>query len=507
MVTLTISMGGATSGSAATRVQSSMNIESKKRTQTMSTLSSAMKGTKRAPSPFTNLTSQLAGTIIQPEDAAYDEVRRLWNGRVNKRPAAIVRCANVADVVQTVRWARSQGLALSVRSGGHDWAGRALCDEGVVIDCSRMRAVSVDPRSRVARVEAGATAGDLIDAAKEDGLATTTGAVSSVGLAGLTLGGGYGPLMGKYGLAADNLLSAQVVTADGELVTASATDHEDLFWGLRGAGGNFGAVVSLEYRLHPLTQVVSGLLLFPIDEAPTVLRHYSEFIKTAPDELTIQFGFIQTPDGRPVLFLSPVYCGPAEDGERVLAPLRSFGTPVADQIRPISYGALINAMNALAPKGRHYFMQTQSLDALRVETIDVLVDLARQFSSPFSAVSVPHFHGVASRVPVSQTAFALRRDHLMIEIIAAWEPASPHGDRPHVQWARNGSRALAPHALQGGNVNMLDQTEEMRVPLAFGPNYERLVALKRRYDPADVFCSTPGHISTTLAQPDFSPNS
>ncbi len=450
-------------------------------------------------SSFKDLTALLTGHLILPEDAAYEQVRQLWNGKVNTHPAAFVRCANAQDVIHTVRWARSHGLALSVRAGGHDFAGRALCEDGIVIDCSQMRAVSIDPEARTARVQGGATAGDLIDAAQKNGLATTTGTVSSVGMAGLTLGGGYGPLMGNYGRVADNLLSAQVVTADGHLVTASATENSALLWGLRGGGGNFGVVVSLEYRLHPVTKVLSGLLLYPLDQARAVLRYYGEFIKTAPDELTIQPGFIQMPDGMPVLFLSPVYCGPLEEGERVLTPLRAFGKPLADQIQPVAYEALINAMNALVPKDRRYFIQTQSLDGLRAETIEVLVEYAQQFSSPFSAISLHHFHGAASRVAASETAFALRQDHLMVEIIAGWEPQSPEEDQRHVQWAQGGSRALAPYALNGGYVNLLDEGEQERVPLAFGPNYERLLDLKRAYDPDDVFHSTIGHITPTAS--------
>jgi FAD/FMN-containing dehydrogenase len=362
-----------------------------------------------------------------------------------------------------------------------------------------MRAVSIDREARTARVQGGATAADLIDAAQKYGWATTTGSCSSVGLAGLTLGGGYGPLAGKYGLVADNLLSAQVVTADGELVTASAAEHADLFWGLRGGGGNFGVVVSFEYRLHPVTEVLSGLLLYPLDQARAVLRHYAEFIQTAPDELTIQHGFMRMPDGLPVLVLSPVYCGALEEGERVLAPLRAFGKPLADQIQPVAYGALIHGFDALAPEGRHYFLQTRSLAGLSAETIDLLVDFAQQFSSPFSLLSVHHFHGAASRVGVSETAFARRHDHLMVELIAAWEPHSAEEDWRHVEWAQSSSRVLAPYALPGGYVNLLDEGEQQRVPLAFGPNYERLLALKQRYDPDDVFRSTIAHINSTVA--------
>ncbi len=448
---------------------------------------------------FNDLTSPLSSHLILLEDAAYDQARQVWNGRVDKHPAALVRCANVQDVVHAVRWARSNGLPLSVRGGGHDFAGRSLCNDGVVIDCSQMRAVSIDPRMHTARVQGGATIGDLIDAAQKHGLATATGTISSVGLGGLTLGGGYGPLLGKYGLAADNLLSAQVVTADGQLLTASETEHADLYWGLRGGGGNFGAVVSLEYRLYPISKVLSGLLLYRLDQAKTLLHYYNEFIKIAPDELTVQSGFIQMPDGTPMLFLSPTYCGSFDDGEKMLEPLRKFGKPAADQIQPVAYDALCRALDALAPKGRHYFLQTRSLDTLRAETIEILIEQARQFSSPFSMLSVHHFHGAASRLPLSKTAFGLRQDHLMIEIIAAWDQQSGQEDPKHVQWTRKGSHALAPYALQGGYINLLDETEEERVRLAFGANYKRLADLKRTYDPDDVFDSTIGHVTPRVS--------
>ncbi len=225
---------------------------------------------------FKDLTSLLTGQLVLPEDAAYDQARQIWSGKVNKHPAPFVRCANAQDVIHAVRWARSHWLALSVRGGGNDYAGRALCEDGVVIDCSQMRAVTIDAEARTARVQGGATIGDLIGASREYGLATTTGTVSSVGMTGLTLGGGYGPLMGTYGLAADNLPSAHVVTADGRLVTASAREHANLLWGLRGGGGNFGVVVSLEYRLHPITKVLSGLLLYPLDQASTTVVNMIE---------------------------------------------------------------------------------------------------------------------------------------------------------------------------------------------------------------------------------------
>jgi len=439
----------------------------------------------------------LTGYLILPDDEAYQQALQLWSARVNKHPSALVRCINAQDVVHTVRWARAHGIPLSIRGGGHDFAGRALCNTGVVIDFSQMKTVIVDPVAHTVRVSGGATAGDLIDVSKKDGLATATGNVAGVGFTGLSLGGGYGPLVGKFGLTADNLLSAQVVTADGNLLVASAMEHADLFWGLRGGGGNFGAVVSSEYRLYPLTTVLSGWLLYPLSQAREVLHFYRDFIKNAPDELTILAGFFCMPDGTPILFLSPTYCGLLEEGERVLRPLRSFGNPIADQIQLTPYEILINAINPLLPNSRRYFIQTQSLDEMCDITINALVDIAQRFSSPLSAITIHHFHGAASRVGVSETAFMLRQDHLMIEISAVWE--SMEEDQRHMQWAQEGARTLAPYALKGGYINLLGEDEQDRVPLAFGPNYERLLALKRTYDPDDIFHSTPGHISPTIS--------
>ena len=455
---------------------------------------------------FRGLAASLTGNLVLPQDNAYDETRQLWNQRVDKRPAALVRCASVEDVIHAVRWTASHGLPLSVRAGGHDFGGRSLCDGGVVIDCSQMRAVSIDPdvsinsavsidpKTRSARVQGGATIGDLIVAAQKCGLATTTGTISSVGLGGLTLGGGYGPLLGKFGLVADNLLSAQVVTADGRLLTANAKEHPDLYWALRGGGGNFGVMVAMEYRLHPISQVLSGLLLYSLDQAGAVLRHYNEFIQNVPDELTIQPGFIRMPDLGTALFLSPTYCGSLDQGERILEPLRSFARPLTDQIKPITYDALVHSIDFLAPKGRRYFLQTQSLPGLGDETISELIEMARNFSSPLSLLSIHHFHGAASRIPISNTAFAVRQDHLMVEIVAAWESQPAKGDDEHVQWARDCSRKLAPHALPGGYVNLLDVAEPERIPAAFGTNYARLLEIKRTYDPKDVFRSTIGHV-------------
>jgi FAD/FMN-containing dehydrogenase len=446
----------------------------------------------RPSSAFNDLAALLTGQLFLPQDADYEQVRQLWNGKVKTQPAAIARCLTVQDVIHTVRWTRSQGLPLSVRAGGHDTAGRAL-SEGVVIDLSQMRTVTVDPVARTAHVQAGATISDLIDTTTQYGLVTATGTCSAVGMAGFTLGGGYSELTGAYGLGIDNLLSAQVVTADGQLLTANAEEHPDLMWGLRGGGGNFGVVVSLEYRLHPLTTVLSGMLLYPLEEARTVLRRLNDFMATIPDELTILSGLIQMPEGATVLLLLPLYCGESAAGEQVIAPLRTFGTVLVDQVRSMTYREYIHQWDANAPKGRHYYAKTQSIKGFQPEIIDTLIEQGLPFSSPFSFIALHHLHGAASRVGASETAFALRQDHLMVELIAAWEPQDD--EQQHLQWAQNISQALAPYALKGGYISLMDQEEQERVRLAFGSNYERLLDLKQKYDPEDVFRSTIGHLA------------
>ncbi len=452
----------------------------------------------KSASVFKELKPLLTGSLVLKEDEAYDQVRQVWSRTVNKYPAAIVRCANAQDAVHAVRWARSHGFAISVRGRGHDFAGRAMCDDGVVIDCSQMRAVSIDPAARTARIQGGATVGDLINAALKYGLVTSSGNVHSVGVAGLTLGGGYGPLLGKFGLIADNLLSAQVVTADGSLVTTSASEHQDLLWGLRGGGANFGVAVSLEYRLHPFPfdKVQAGLLLYPLDQAKEVFHYFfNEVIPNAPDELTILSGFIHFPDGTPFLFISPTYYGSLEEGERLLKPLRSFSKPMIDQVQPTAYDIHLTSIDPLAPTGRRYFQATRSVEAMSSEVIDTVVEIARRFPSPFCAMSLHHFHGAASRVPVSETAFARRQKHFMVELVAAWESPSPDEAQRHIQWAQSSTQSLEPHALPGGYLNFMGLEDQARIPQVFGPNYERVLAVKRTYDPDDVFHSATGHVT------------
>jgi hypothetical protein len=441
---------------------------------------------------WASLAKRIDGGLLLPEDTEYDQARQLWNKKVHKRPAALVRCVTAQDVVESIRWARAHELPVSVRAGGHDYVGRSLCD-GLVIDLSQMKTVTVDAGTLTARVQGGATVADLIDEAQKHGLATATGICSSVGMSGLTLGGGYGPLTGICGLASDNLLSAQVVTAEGELLTATANEHPDLFWGLRGGGGNFGVVISLTYRLYPFANVLSGLLLHPIDHAEVVLREFDKFLEICPDELTVPSGFLQTPHG-PMLFLAPVYCGPLDQGQQLMSQLMEIGTPVHKEVEVKGYDALIRSVDAMLPHGRHYYTQTRSIKGYRGETIKELLKTAREFTSPFSLINLHHFHGAAGRVEVSETAFGLRDNHLMVEIVAAWQHQTTEDDQVHMEWAKQGSRALGPYAFQESYINLLDVTEGGRVPQAFGSNYERMLAIKRSYDPNDVFQSTVGHV-------------
>jgi FAD/FMN-containing dehydrogenase len=444
-----------------------------------------------------SLQATMSGSVLLASDEAYSAARRIWNGAVDRRPAIIARCANPDDVQTAVRTAREHGLPLSVRGGGHDWAGRALRDGGLVIDLSAMRRVTIDVDSRTALVEGGVRAGDLVAAARRYGLAPATGTVKSVGMAGLTLAGGYGPLNGRAGLALDNLLGAEVVLADGRRVLASdGDDADDLYWALRGGGGNFGVTTALRYRLHPISSVLAGLVLFSATEALAVLRGYRELVAQAPDELTVMTGFIQGPDDNLMLFLSPTWSGGLGEGEPLVAKIANLGTPLSVQIAKMAYEDLLGLFDAQVIDGRHYALQTRWLATLTDDAAAALLEAARGATSPFSAIAVHHFHGAASRVPVAETAFAMRQDHLLIEILAAWEPTAGDDGAIHRRWACGLSDQLAPHALPGGYPNLLGADENERVRLAYGANWTRLLQLKRRFDPDNIFTSaTPTLVS------------
>jgi FAD/FMN-containing dehydrogenase len=433
------------------------------------------------------LKATMKGRVILARDDAYARTREVWNGAVSHRPAVFACCATAADVQLAVRAARADRLELSVRAGGHDWAGRALRHDGLVIDLRAMRQVEVDPEARIATVSGGATSGDLIAAAAAHGLVAVTGAVGAIGVAGLGLGGGYGPLIGRHGLALDNLLAAEVVLANGRKVSASATENEDLFWALRGGGGNFGVVTSMKIRLHALDKIVSGVVLYPRSEAATVLRRYAEFSRSTDDELSVISGIMPGPDGEPVVLFAPAWCGEADRGAEVLGTLQRFGNPIHAHLGPMTYQAMLGLFDAHVVNGRHYAGQTRWLEELTPRAIDVLIDGSDNRTSPLSMIVMHHFHGHATRVKPGETAFALRREHFMVEILAAWEPGTHADEASHRQWARGLATALTPLALPGGYANMLGPDEHERLASGYGDNAARLRAVKRRYDPDGVF--------------------
>jgi FAD/FMN-containing dehydrogenase len=378
-------------------------------------------------------------------------------------------------------------VPLSVRAGGHDWAGRALRDGGLVVDLTGMRRAGVDTDGRTATVQGGALTADLLAAMTPHGLATATGVVRAVGLAGLTTAGGYGPLIGRHGLALDNLVGAEVVLADGATVTAGPDGDPELWWALRGGGGNFGVVTSLRFRLHEVRAVLAGMLMFPFGEAGAVLTGYAGIVADAPDELTVMTGFLPGPGG-PMVFLCPFWCGTdLAAGERAVARLRALGHPVVDQVGPMPYAAAIEMFDRSMVDGNHYLLRTRWLPDLSPVAVDALTVAAAEVTSPYSALVVNRFHGAAARVDPGATAFAHRAPHQVIEVIAAWPP----GDAPdrHRAWAESVVQRLDPVARPGGYPNLLGPGDDERARDSYGDNLGRLLAAKRRYDPDNVFAS------------------
>lgn len=431
------------------------------------------------------LRAQLRGELITPESPAYDAARRVWNGTIDKRPAAIARCSGVGDVIATVQFAAENDILLAIRGGGHNVAGLATCDNGIVIDLTRMNGAHVDPLRRTVRAQAGMCWGDFDRETQLFGLAATGGLVSTTGIAGLTLGGGFGWLMGRCGLACDNVLSAQIVTADGKVLTASAIEHPDLYWALRGGGGNFGVVVSFEYQLYPITSVLSGLILHPLERAEEAIRFFRDFIVSAPDELTVYAGVMTTPDGFQALAFIPCYCGDnLDEGARVLAPLREFGPPVADMVGPMPYRSMQQMLDPAVPYGIHSYWKSNFMRALSDEAIETFVSFARSRTSQRTLCILEHCHGQAQRVAPDETAVAMRREMLDLVILTLWESGDP---TPHVEWTRQFWSAMQPYSAGAVYVNTLSADESSRISEAYGPNYSRLAEVKAKYDPSNLF--------------------
>jgi FAD/FMN-containing dehydrogenase len=437
------------------------------------------------------------GPVIGPEDEGYDEARAIWNGEIDRRPACIARCTGVADVVAAVRFARERDLLVAVRSGGHGVGGHALCDGGLVIDLSPMKGIRVDPATRTARAEAGVLWGELDRETQLFGLATVGGIVTHTGIAGLTLGGGIGWLMRKHGATVDNLVSADVVTAQGDIVTASEEENPDLFWAIRGGGGNFGIVTSFEYRLHAVGPLVlAGPVFHLLEDAPEVLRFYREFIAAAPDELTTIFDLsVAAPlpflpedvHGKPIVMVGACYAGSPDEGAEVVRPLKQFGRPIMDLLEPKPYTALQSMFDPLVPHGWHRYWKSLELPPLSDDAIDTLVDHSAAPTSPKSYTIVFQLGGALARVGQDETAFGQRDAAHNVNINAVWTEHDPDAEH-HIAWARDFFDAMQSHAGERVYVNFLGQEGGKRVRQAYGARtYERLLELKRAYDPTNFF--------------------
>jgi hypothetical protein len=427
----------------------------------------------------------MRGEVLLPSDNGYDTVRKIWNASIDKHPAIIARCTGVADVMAAVNFARENALLVAVRGGGHNVGGKALCDGGILIDLSLMKAVLVDTRNRTARVQGGATLGDVDRETHVFGLAVPLGVVSKTGVGGLTLGGGVGWLVRKYGLTCDNVLSFEVVTADGQCLVASAHENEDLFWALRGGGGNFGVVTSFEYRLHPVSTVLGGLILYPRELAREVLRFYRDFTQAAPEELTAYAALLHTPDGIPAVGVIACYCGDITTGEQVLKPLRELASPMVDAFQPLPFPIMQSLLDGSAPDGNQNYWKSTFLRELSDEAIEVVINNANQVTSPLTGILIEYYGGASSRVGVTDTAFAQREAQYGLGILSQWTEKA--ASNRHIEWTRDFAEALRPFSSGRYLLNFLGQENEEVVKAAFGPNYEQLVAMKNKYDPTNFF--------------------
>lgn len=428
----------------------------------------------------------LRGPSFISGDDGYDAARAIPNAMIDRRPAIIARCAGPADVIACVRFAREHDIVVAVRGGGHSVAGKSVCEGGLMIDMSAMKGIRVDPIRRTVRAETGLKLGEFDRETQAFGLATTLGVVSATGIAGLTLGGGWGHLHAKYGLAIDNLIGADVVTAEGRLLTASASENPDLFWGLRGGSGNFGVVTSLEYRLHEVGPVLAGGLFYPAEKAKDVLHFWREFAAVSPDELVTQGGCFTLPDGTPVFAVAACYCGSLAEGEKVLKPLRSFGSPIADSIAPMAYTQLQSMFDPFFPPGRLTYVKSNFIRSLSDEAIEVLAEYAGKSPSPHTfAPFIENWHGAATRVAATETAFPHRQYSWNLMIWSVW--TSPSESEKNIQWTRKCWEALRPFLVADSYGNYLADEGDSSERAAYGPNYDRLIALKNKYDPTNLF--------------------
>ena len=435
------------------------------------------------------------GDVLLPTDANYDEVRQIWNAMIDRRPALIARCASPEDVVQAVKFARQNDLLVSIRGGGHNIAGNAVCDDGLMIDLSLMKNVKVDPNARRAIVDPGCLLSDFDAAAQAYGLATPLGINSTTGVAGLTIGGGFGWLSRKYGMTIDNLLSVNVVTADGNQMRASETENDDLFWGLRGGGGNFGIVTSFEFQLHPVgPNVLSGLIAYPFDQAKSVITQFARFTETMPDELNVWMVTRKAPPlpflsadvhGKEIVVLALCYAGNPIEGEKLIEPLRGFGTVHGEHVGVQPYVAWQQAFDPLLARGARNYWKSHNFSQLSEGVIDAIIEYAGKLPSPHCEIFVGSIGGQTGRVAPDAMAYSSRDANYVMNVHGRWESAAE--DERCIAWAREFFAKSKPFASGGAYINFLTEDETDRVAFAYGPVYRQLVELKKKYDPTNFF--------------------
>jgi FAD/FMN-containing dehydrogenase len=444
---------------------------------------------------LTALRPQLRGSLCLPDEPGYDEARTIWNAMIDRRPGAVVRCRGASDVMRAVRLARDNGLLVAVRGGGHNISGNAVCEGGLLIDLSPMRSVRIDPKKQTARVEPGVTLGEFDKEAQAFGLATPLGINSTTGVAGLTLGGGFGWLSRKFGFTVDNLASADVVTADGALVQASAVENPDLFWAIRGGGGNFGVVTSFEFKLHPVgPDVASGLIVHPFARARELLAGYREIAAAAPDELSVWVVLRKAPPlpflpaevhGREILVFAICYAGEPANAERALAPLRALGEPIADVIGVQPYAAWQTAFDPLLTPGAFNYWKSHNFKSLSDGLLDTMVDYVGTLPTEECEIFIGQVGGASNRIGAEATAYPHRDTNFVMNVHTRWR--NRDDEQTAIKWAREFFAATAPHATGGVYVNFMPEDETERVPGAYGSNYVRLAALKAKYDPGNLF--------------------
>jgi FAD/FMN-containing dehydrogenase len=441
------------------------------------------------------LKNNVKGQIVLPDDPNYDEVREIWNAMIDRRPAVIVQCAEADDVLHAISYARENRLEISIRGGGHNIAGSALCDNGLLIDFSNMTNVRVDAQKRRAYVESGATLGDFDKAVQAHGLASPVGINSTTGMAGLTLGGGFGWLTRKYGMTIDNLVSVEMVTADGRKIHVSENENKDLFWAIRGGGGNFGVVTQFEFSLYPVgPEILAGLLVFPMDQAKQVLEKYREFVKSAPEELNIWVVLRKAPPlpflsesvhGKEVVVLAVFYAGDIAEGEKLIDPLRSFGDAYGEHIGAQPYAQWQQAFDPLLTPGARNYWKSHNFTKLSDGALDSIIEFAGKLPSPQCEIFIGLIEGAANRVPSDAMAYGHRDAKFVLNVHGRWDEATQ--DEACIAWARAFFEASAPYASAGAYVNFMTEDEGNRVAAAYGANYERLKQIKKKYDPENIF--------------------